>query len=432
MAGAECTWELDLSVTSHLCGAELPECVKGLKWAPDGTCFLTACDDNRLRLYELPAHALGGGDESADAGDAAPLAPAVSARESETIYDYCWYPGMRSTDPATCCFASTSRDQPVHLWDAFTGALRASYCAHDGADQLTAARSLAFSVDGTRLLCGFERAVCVFDTARPGRPLETRATVPSRRRAREGQRGILSTIAVDGSGSGLYAVGSYAGSTGVYAEAGGELVCLLGGHTAGVTHVAFSADGRTLVTGARQDGRLLCWDVRHTARAYRACERAAPSNQRILFSLDNTSRWLVSGSQDGRVLAFDLRAEQTEPPTCVLHVGDAVNAAMLHPWLPILGIAIGERERAPLAFDDTSGSDADGERPGSAVAAGLLAGGGAPERAPPRRHEVRIRKTGWAITAADARAPAGHADGWRSAAAVTDSCGEGRAEACVA
>lgn len=387
MAAVDWTFDFTNTCAEPLCGADLPDCTKGLKWAPDGTCFLTACDDKLLRLYELPAHALaggGGGDEERRAA----LVPAVCARESEAIYDYCWYPGMNSADPATCCFASTSRDQPIHLWDAFTGALRATYTAFDRADEVAAAYSLAFSRDGTRILCGFERAVRVFDTSRPGRQLETRPTVATKRSA-EGQRGILGCIAADPSGSGLYAVGSYAGSTGVYAEAGGELVLLLGGHTAGVTHVAFAPDGCTLVTGARQDGRLLCWDVRHTGRVLRSCERLARSSQRILFSIDRSSRWLASGSQDGRALVFDLHAADGAAPHCALSAGAAVNAAMLHPFLPLIAIATGERGRARPALGDSDTEDeGEGEAFGEAPA-----GAGA--------HSVAVHKTGWQQLAAE-------------------------------
>jgi hypothetical protein len=388
------SWEWDFSCAPQpLCGAELPDCTKGLKWAPDGTCLLTACDDNWLRLYELPPDALGvgGANEDAPAEPAAQLlAPAVCARESETVYDYCWYPGMNSAVPATCCFASTSRDQPVHLWDAFTGQLRASYTAYDRMDEVAAAHSLAFSSDGTRLLCGFDRAVRIFDTARPGRPIASRPTVKTKR-SRDGLRGILSTIAVDLSGSGMYAVGSYSGATGVYAEEGGELVFLLGGHTAGVTHVAYSPDGRTLVTGSRRDGRLLCWDVRLTGKPLRACERLARSNQRILFTIDRTSRWLVTGSQDGRALAFDLHApdgSEAAQPAVLFHAPHAVNAAMLHPFLPLVGIATGERQ-TPRLDSDGEGGPAEAEAEAEAARAG-------------HAHAFLVLETGWRATAADA------------------------------
>lgn len=32
-------------------------------------------------------------------------------------------------DPATCVFATTSRDHPIHLWDATTGEVELAACA---------------------------------------------------------------------------------------------------------------------------------------------------------------------------------------------------------------------------------------------------------------------------------------------------------------
>lgn len=74
--------------------------------------------------------------------------------EGETVYDFQWYPLMQATDPSTCCFASTSRDHPIHLWDAFTGTLRASYRAYNHLDELTAATSIAFSPNGQKIFAG--------------------------------------------------------------------------------------------------------------------------------------------------------------------------------------------------------------------------------------------------------------------------------------
>jgi len=163
------------------------------------------------------------------------------------------------------------------------------------------------------------------------------------------------------------------------------------------SQVTFSPDGRTLVTGARRDGRLLCWDVRQTGRVLRACERVADSNQRIMFSLDSGSRWLASGSQDGTALAFDLAADATAPPLVLTRSAHAVNAAMLHPLLPLLGVATGERERAFLA---ASGSDSDSGSEES-VAEGEPVGADAPSaRAPSAAatdhpHAIAVHKVGW-------------------------------------
>ena len=56
-----------------------------------------------------------------------PLTPCVSMKEGETVYDFCWYPKMDSAQPATCCMAVTAQYQPIHLYDAFDGHIRATY-----------------------------------------------------------------------------------------------------------------------------------------------------------------------------------------------------------------------------------------------------------------------------------------------------------------
>jgi len=91
---------------------------KGCCWSPDGTCLLAGGDDNAIRLFELPEKT----DEQVEGeSQTVELPVALTVHEAETIYDYQWYPLMNSNDPGMCCFASTSRDTPVHLWDAFTG-----------------------------------------------------------------------------------------------------------------------------------------------------------------------------------------------------------------------------------------------------------------------------------------------------------------------
>ncbi len=133
--------------------------------------------------------------------------PSVISKESERVYNAMWFPLMDSSDPATCCFASTSRlvvvvvnstlhylsiiypprppplacasnnfvlletyrDNPIHLWDAFTGDLRCNYTAYDDADQVVAAKTLCFSPNGAKLYGGFERSIKGWDIATPGK-----------------------------------------------------------------------------------------------------------------------------------------------------------------------------------------------------------------------------------------------------------------------
>lgn len=97
-------------------------CTRGCKWSPDGLCILTNSEDNRLRIFDLPSPDTPPEDEGTRE-----LQPAVVMKEGEMIYDYEWYPLMDSSQPETCCLVSTAQYQPIHLYDAFDGSIRATY-----------------------------------------------------------------------------------------------------------------------------------------------------------------------------------------------------------------------------------------------------------------------------------------------------------------
>ena len=45
------------------------------------------------------------------------------------------------------------------MWDACSGQLRCTYRAYDAVDEVTAATSLAFSLDGASLYGGFSKTI---------------------------------------------------------------------------------------------------------------------------------------------------------------------------------------------------------------------------------------------------------------------------------
>ena len=98
-----------------------------------------------------------------------------------------------------------------------------------------------------------------------GRDCEVRQTCASRK-SKEGQRGIISCFAFAPDYSGLFAAGSYAGTTGLYVEGQPGLICELGSHGGGVTQLSFSHDGKLLYAAARRDDEIRCWDVRMSCR----------------------------------------------------------------------------------------------------------------------------------------------------------------------
>uniref|UniRef100_A0A8P0NI36 Telomerase Cajal body protein 1 n=2 Tax=Canis lupus familiaris TaxID=9615 RepID=A0A8P0NI36_CANLF len=326
--------------------------LKGCKWAPDGSCILTNSADNILRIYNLPPELYNEGEQV----EYAEMVPVLRMVEGDTIYDYCWYSLMSSSEPDTSYVASSSRENPIHIWDAFTGELRASFRAYNHLDELTAAHSLCFSPDGSQLFCGFNRTIRVFSTARPGRDCEVRATFAKK----QGQSGIISCIAFSPAQP-LYACGSYSRSLGLYACDDGSPLALLGGHQGGITHLCFHPDGNRFFSGARKDAELLCWDLRQPSHPLWSLSREVTTNQRIYFDLDSTGQFLVSGSTSGAVSVWDTggagQEGKPEPLLSFLPQKDCTNGVSLHPSLPLLATASGQR-----VFPEPTESEDEGER----------------------------------------------------------------------
>lgn len=326
--------------------------LKGCKWAPDGSCILTNSADNVLRIYNLPPELYSESEQV----DYAEMVPVLRMVEGDTIYDYCWYSLMSSTQPDTSYVASSSRENPIHIWDAFTGELRASFRAYNHLDELTAAHSLCFSPDGSQLFCGFNRTVRVFSTSRPGRDCEVRTTFAKK----QGQSGIISCLAFSPAQP-LYACGSYGRTLGLYAWDDGSPLALLGGHQGGITHLCFHPDGNLFFSGARKDAELLCWDLRQPGHLLWSLSREVTTNQRIYFDLDPSGQFLVSGNTSGVVSVWDISGafsdcKQLEPVMTFLPQDDCTNGVSLHPTLPLLATASGQR-----MFPEPTNSGDEGE-----------------------------------------------------------------------
>ncbi|XP_068854777.1 telomerase Cajal body protein 1 [Aphelocoma coerulescens] len=338
--------------------------LRGCKWAPDGSCLLSCSADNALRVFDLPL------PPGPPPGLPLPeLAPALRVPEGDTIYDFAWYPLMDSTEPPSCLVAASSRDNPVHLWDAFDGSLRGSFRAHNHLDEPVAPHSLAFAPDGSRLLGGFDGAVREFPTERPGRSGHERAL----RHGGRAQRGLIGCLAVSPSQS-LLACGSYGRSLGLYPLEGGGAVAFWPRLPAAPTQLRFSPCGTRLYAGGRKDRQILCWDLRAPERPLLALPRRVATNQRVTFDLDPSGRFVVSGDTDGFVSVWDTLAppgpgDPPELPPLLRFraLRDCVNGTSLHPALPLLATASGQR-LFPAPWDsDGDGPEEDGPPPGGDI-----------------------------------------------------------------
>ncbi|XP_029437054.1 telomerase Cajal body protein 1 [Rhinatrema bivittatum] len=331
--------------------------LRGCKWAPDGSCLLTNSADNILRVYNLPPELYSGCWEDS----MTEMSPVLRMAEGDTVYDFCWYARMSSTDPETCLIASSSRENPVHIWDAFTGDLRASFRPYNHLDELIAPHSLCFSPDGSQLFCGFDKMVRVFNTCRPGRECEQRPTVAKK----QGQNGIISCIAFSPDMD-VYACGSYAKTVGLYSRDEGAVLSVLQGHQGGVTHLLFSPDGTCLFTGGRKDPEILCWDLRQPGKVLFSMLRSVATNQRMYFDAEMSGRYLVSGDTEGLVSIWDTSLASSEGQEAVLKPvlrfraqQDCVNGISLHPTIPLLATASGQR-KFPEPPDSAEEDDGDG------------------------------------------------------------------------
>ena len=218
--------------SSDIAGADnFPQ---GCSFSPDGLCVLTAtARDNRLRLYNTPPLSLlplpppppeegneqpprsprtaekegqpliatkdctaSTGDSSSNSSLACWKA-ALHHQTGDTIRSYSWYPHMNSSDPSTCALLCASRDQPIHLIDAYTSAIRASYRPYNGMDEMESPTVVTFSPDGGRIFAaGFrtDRTLHVFRTELPGRESDV-LRLGKTRRSKDGQKGMISAVA---------------------------------------------------------------------------------------------------------------------------------------------------------------------------------------------------------------------------------------------
>lgn len=330
-----------LAVADEFSEAKDGNFLKGCKWAPDGLCLLTCSEDATMRLFNLPQACYG--TEQLQ-GEPEAITSVLQVPVGEMVYDYAWSPLMNSMDPASCFFATSSRDHPVHIWDAFTGELRTTFRSYNNVDEIWAPHSIGFSHTGAHLVCGFKNKIHLFDVERPGRNY-TERTLNGKGPS---QSGIVSSIAFSPAAPSVFACGTFAHSVGIYdtATKGPSALLQLDG---GVTHMLLSPCGTFLYIGMRQRDGILCYDLRNLDAPIALFPRSVRTNQRIYFDLDRSGTLLTTGSQDGTCLVYDVTAApaseggETEPLYRISAHDGAVNGASINPHFPLIATASGQR-----------------------------------------------------------------------------------------
>ncbi|KAK6633411.1 hypothetical protein RUM44_004013 [Polyplax serrata] len=322
--------------------------LKGCKWSPDGLCLLTSSNDNILSLFEVTEHLITNPRND--------VSPVLQMKEGGIIYDYEWYPQMNSSDPLSCVFASASQESPIHLWDAYTGNLRATYQPINQFDEVTPAYSVAFSPEGSKLYSGYKKIIRIFNICYPGRVFEERQLKIKGNPVF--QTNIASTISISTAMPGLYAVGCYDKTIGLYGEPEGDLLFVLHGHTGGVTQIRFSQDGHYLFSGGRMDPEILCWDIRNPGKLVYSILRKVDTQQKIQFDLSSDGTYLITGTTDGNIKLYNVRNPPTkenilEPVAIWKGHEDCVNGLNLHPSNSLLASASGQRHFSFVSGDES-------------------------------------------------------------------------------
>ncbi|XP_031848115.1 telomerase Cajal body protein 1 homolog [Nomia melanderi] len=311
---------------------------KGCQWSPDGTCLLVPSEDFRLRIYELPQNLYS--EKISLNVTPTNITPVLTMKEGGLIYDTCWYPFMNSWEPATCCFLSTSRESPIHLWDAFNGELRATYRAYNQVDEVEASISVQFIDSAREIWAGFKNALRTFEVERPGRQISTiqfKKDFPN-------VTGLVSCIRENPIMPGLIAFGTYSKYIGLYKN--GPLCSFKTGN--GVTQIEFSPCGTKLFSAVRRSGEFLCWDLRNPGTVlYSLQGRQSDTNQRIYFNITSDGKQIVSGGIDGSIIIWELLDSTSYTDLNLTHKiklsTDCINGVSLHNSLPILATSTGQR-----------------------------------------------------------------------------------------
>ena len=156
------------------------------------------------------------------------------------------------------------------MFDAFIGSHKCSFRGYDQVDEIEAALSVTFSADGQKIIAGYKKSLKIFDTNIPGRAYKFVPTKSS-----------VSCMATNYYQDNLLAVGSWNKTMSIMdvrdlkANPSDEIVR----HKGGLTYLKFSRDGSLLISGARKDNQMFCWDLRMLDEPLHTLERRVDNNQ---------------------------------------------------------------------------------------------------------------------------------------------------------
>ncbi|KAJ5249883.1 hypothetical protein N7489_000293 [Penicillium chrysogenum] len=336
---------------------------KSAEWTPDGTTLLTDSADHSIRTWILPPDLL----EDKPIHQISPYSTLPSA---EPTYATAIYPFYDLQDPSSTLFLSSVRDHPIRLSSALAPTSVASYSlVNPMTEAFITPHSMIYpsTMGGTHFLTGSDSLICLFDVSRTGPqgPISSMPTIPSKRKqivgGGIGMKGIVSALALNPSGDGILAAGTFTRHVGLYSSNGsGELLGTfsvaktsanrdIGGR--GVTQLVWSPCGRYLYVVERKSDGILVYDVRVTGQLLGHLRgRKAYTNQRmkvdVVPSGPEGSHEIWAGGTDGfmRVWRSPEHCAGGKDPDWEFKVhDDAVTSTMFHPMGSVAATCSGQR-----------------------------------------------------------------------------------------
>lgn len=212
---------------------------------------------------------------------------------------------------------SGSCDSTLKIWEMSTGQLVQTLQGHSAP-----VWSCAFSPDGYRVVSAAgaagkdDNTVIIWKTTRQTAVQHTL----------RGHTALVSSCCFSPDVGGRHVLSaSHDGTVRIWSAFTAEAVAVLSGHASRVLAVAWSPDGKTIVSGG-DEGALKVWDAEtHKCKATVGSPSALPVRA---VAISNDSRLIASGGSDGSLRVF-VRANATARPTNVKSVGPHTSSVLL-------------------------------------------------------------------------------------------------------